>query len=32
VNSDIHANAEYRTAMTAVIARRAIEKAIARVG
>ena len=32
VNSDIHAGGEYRTAMTAVIARRAIEKALARVG
>ena len=31
VNSDIHAGAEYRAAMTAVIARRAIQKALARV-
>ena len=31
VNSDIHANSTYRTAMTAVIARRAIEAALARV-
>ena len=30
VNSDIHAGAEYRAAMAAVITRRAIEKAIAR--
>jgi carbon-monoxide dehydrogenase medium subunit len=32
VNSDIHAGAEYRGAMAAVITRRAIEKALARVG
>jgi carbon-monoxide dehydrogenase medium subunit len=31
VSSDIHAGAEYRTAMTAVITRRAIHKALARV-
>jgi len=31
VNSDIHASAEYRTAMAAVITRRAIQKALARV-
>jgi len=30
VNSDIHAGLEYRTAMAAVIARRAIEQAVAR--
>jgi len=32
VNADIHAGADYRTAMTAVITRRAIQKALARVG
>jgi carbon-monoxide dehydrogenase medium subunit len=32
VNSDIHASADYRRAMAAVITRRAIEKALARVG
>ncbi|MET0772886.1 MAG: FAD binding domain-containing protein, partial [Candidatus Limnocylindrales bacterium] len=32
VNGDIHADAEYRTAMAAVITRRALEAAIARVG
>ncbi len=32
VNSDIHAGADYRRAMAAVITRRAIEKALARVG
>ncbi len=32
VNSDIHAGGEYRTAMAAVITRRAIEQALARAG
>jgi carbon-monoxide dehydrogenase medium subunit len=32
VNSDIHAGADYRRAMAAVITRRAIEKALARAG
>jgi carbon-monoxide dehydrogenase medium subunit len=32
VNSDIHAGAEYRTAMAAVYTRRALEAALARVG
>ena len=32
VNGDIHASAEYRSAMAAVYARRAIQAALARVG
>jgi carbon-monoxide dehydrogenase medium subunit len=32
VNSDIHAGRDYRAAMAAVIARRALESALARIG